>query len=104
MGSIFVFFCVLLDGQPPKYNTKNQKTINDSSCVQSHPETGTESPSPPVRKLSAVKSEYVNSSKANIASSMKEGGNNGIGEPSGGILYCEDYAEIVENEEGDYSR
>ena len=99
-----MYLCVFLDGQPPKYSTKNQKTISDSSCVQSHPEEGTESPSPPVRKLSAVKLEYGNSSKANIISSMKDGGNDGIGEPSGGILYCEDYAEIVENEEGDYSR
>ena len=99
-----MYLCVLLDGQPPKYNTKNQNTINDPAGVHSHPEAGNESPSPPLRKLSAVKSEHVSSSKANISLSMKEGGINGIGEPSGGILYCEDYAEIVENEDGDYSR
>ena len=34
---------------------------------------------------------------------MKE--NNSIeGDEAAGILFCEDYAEIVENEDGDYSR
>ena len=93
-----------LDGQPPKYkNTQNQKAINESSGVQSHPIVAAKSPSPPLRKSSIIKTESQSSNNANSKSNMKE--NNSIeGDEAAGILFCEDYAEIVENEEGDYSR
>ena len=96
---------LLLDGQPPKYNIKNQKTMNESTCVQSHPEEATKNLSIPIRKSSApaLISDSMDLAKANSNVNPKDGMLLESGETTG-ILYCEDYAEIVENEEGDYSR
>ena len=93
----------MIDGQPPKYNTKNQRNIQENSDDKPHHGTA-KSPSPPVRRLNKIKSDSSEPSKSNIHSSIKEIQSHESGEVNGGIMYCEDYAEIVENEEGDYSR
>ena len=93
----------MIDGQPPKYNTKNQRNIQENSDDKPRPGT-TKSPSPPVRRLNKIKSDSLEPSKSTIHSNIKETQSHESGEVVGGIMYCEDYAEIVENEEGDYSR
>ena len=100
---VILNYLLLLDGQPPKYNTKNQKAMNESTFVQSHPEIAAKNISPPTRKSSTLISESTDMVKANSNINTKDSMVLNSGE-SAGILYCEDYAEIVENEEGDYSR
>ena len=90
---------VLLDGQPPKY----RNTIENID-EKPHPGTITKSPSPPVRRSNTVKSDSSTSSNSKTDPKIKESHAQESGETLGGIMYCEDYAEIVENEEGDYSR
>ena len=99
-----ISICFSLDGQPPKYNTRNQRNTQENTDDKPHPGTSTKSPSPPVRRSSTVKSDSTESSKSAINPNLKENETHESGEGLGGIMYCEDYAEIVENEEGDYSR
>ena len=92
-----IYSFVLLDGQPPKY----RNTIENID-EKPHPGAITKSPSPPVRRSNTVKSDSSASSNSKTNPKIKESQESG--ETLGGIMYCEDYAEIVENEEGDYSR
>ena len=104
-----IFICIitnilfLLDGQPPKFNLKTHITTNDSSSVQSQSAAESKSPSPPVRKSSTVLSEPNIVKNPEVVSNMNENMSPKHSEQTS-VLYCEDYAEIVENEEGDYSR
>ena len=104
-----IFICIitnilfLLDGQPPKFNLKNHIASNDSSSVQSQSAAESKSPSPPVRKSSTVLSEPNIVKNPEVVSNMNENMSPKHSELTS-VLYCEDYAEIVENEEGDYSR
>ena len=104
-----IFICIitnilfLLDGQPPKFNLKNHIATNDSSSVQSHSAAESKSPSPPVRKSSTVLSEPNIVKNPEVVSNMNENMSPKHTDQTS-VLYCEDYAEIVENEEGDYSR
>ena len=98
-----IFICIiknilfLLDGQPPKFNLKNHIATNDTSAAES------KSPSPPVRKSSTVMSEPNIVKNPEVVSNMNENMSPKHSDQTS-VLYCEDYAEIVENEEGDYSR
>ena len=96
---IVIYSFVLLDGQPPKYR-------NTVECTDEKPRPGAtaKSPSPPVRRSNTVKSDSSASSNSKTNPKIKESHTQESGENLGGIMYCEDYAEIVENEEGDYSR
>jgi focal adhesion kinase 1 len=90
------------DGQPPKFNLKNHIATNDSSSVQSQSAAESKSPSPPVRKSSTVLSEPNIVKNPEVVSNMNENMSPKHTDQTR-VLYCEDYAEIVENEEGDYS-
>ena len=71
--------------------------------MQSHPDIAALNLSSPTRKSSTLALESTEAVKANSSLNPKAGMVLEKGERTG-ILYCEDYAEIVENEEGDYSR
>ena len=96
---------LLLDGQPPKYNIKNRQMLGHSPRgVKSQPEMSSNHPPPPLR-ISCTPTTLCADVESNVDTSCNkkdmpvfDSGN------TEGILYCEDYAEIVENEEGDYSR
>ena len=94
-----IYSFVLLDGQPPKY----RNTIENTS-EKPRPGATAKSPSPPVRRSNTVKSDSSGSSHSKTNTKIKESHAQESEESLGGIMYCEDYAEIVENEEGDYSR